>query len=256
MSWRRLRIVLDLLLIIIVIFISIESKKNVNAISVNLDEHPIYSVDTEEKAISLTFDINWAEKDNLKSILQILDKYNVKGTFFIMGGWVNHSSDNVKKLKEINEGGHEIGNHSYKHPDFIKINETKLEEELKKTDEIIENNIGKKPKLFRFPSGSYNKQAVQRVKTLGYIPIQWNVDSVDWRERGQEKEYSRVMKGVAPGAILLFHNNAKYTPANLERIIKELKSQGYEFKTIGDLIYSKEYYIDENGIQHKKNNKD
>lgn len=77
--------ILDLILIIIVIFMSIELNKNVNAISVNLYEHPIYSVDIEEKAISLTFDINWAEKDNLQSILQILNKYNVKGTFFIMG---------------------------------------------------------------------------------------------------------------------------------------------------------------------------
>nr|WP_207758263.1 polysaccharide deacetylase family protein [Clostridium botulinum] len=242
---------MDLILIIIVVFISIESNKNVNAISENIHEHPIYSVDMKEKAISLTFDINWAEKDNIQSILQILNKYNIKGTFFIMGGWVDYSSENVEKLKAIKEGGHEIGNHSYKHPDFVKISESKIEEQLKKTDETIENNIGERTKLFRFPSGSYNKQAIQKVKSLGYIPIQWNVDSVDWKEVGEESEYTRVMKGVAPGAILLFHNNAKYTPKNLEKIIKELKTQGYEFKTVGNLIYSDEYYIDENGIQHK-----
>ncbi|ACD53656.1 deacetylase [Clostridium botulinum] len=251
MKWRTIRIFLDLILIIIVVFISIESNKNVNAISENIHEHPIYSVDMKEKAISLTFDINWAEKDNIQSILQILNKYNIKGTFFIMGGWVDYSSENVEKLKAIKEGGHEIGNHSYKHPDFVKISESKIEEQLKKTDETIENNIGERTKLFRFPSGSYNKQAIQKVKSLGYIPIQWNVDSVDWKEVGEESEYNRVMKGVAPGAILLFHNNAKYTPKNLEKIITELKTQGYEFKTVGNLIYSDEYYIDENGIQHK-----
>ncbi|NFL66423.1 deacetylase [Clostridium botulinum] len=251
MGRRTIRIILDIILIIIVVFISIESNKNVNAISENIHEHPIYSVDMKEKVISLTFDINWAEKDNIQSILQILNKYNIKGTFFIMGGWVDYSSENVEKLKAIKEGGHEIGNHSYKHPDFVKISESKIEEQLKKTDETIENNIGERTKLFRFPSGSYNKQAIQKVKSLGYIPIQWNVDSVDWKEVGEESEYNRVMKGVAPGAILLFHNNAKYTPKNLEKIIKELKTQGYEFKTVGNLIYSDEYYIDENGIQHK-----
>lgn len=251
MSWRKLRIFIDLFLMIVVIVMSIQYKKNVNAICINLNEHPIYSVDTEEKVISLTFDINWAEKDNLESILQILDKYNVKGTFFIMGGWVNYNNENVEKLRKIHEGQHEIGNHSYMHSDFSKINDKKMLEELNKTDEIIKDTIGDKPKLFRFPSGSYNKESVEKIKSLGYIPIQWNVDSVDWKEMGKDKEYNKVMKNIAPGAILLFHNNAKYTPANLARIISELKSNGYEFKTVGDLVYSTEYYVDENGIQHK-----
>lgn len=232
--------------------ISIGIGKNTEAMANIEEEIPIYCVDTKEKIVSLSFDINWAEKDNIQSILNILNKYNIKGTFFVMGGWVNYSQDNIDKLKAIKEGGNEIGNHSYMHPSFSKISEEKMQEELKKTDDIIEKYTGERPKLFRFPSGDYNKQAFSKVRSLGYMAIQWNVDSVDWKELGADVEYNRVMKSVGPGAIMLFHNNAKYTPDNLEKIIKELQSQGYEFKTVGEMIYRNDYIVDKEGIQHKK----
>ena len=169
-----------------------------------------------------------------------------------MGGWVNYSEDNVNKLKAIKEGGHEIGNHSYKHPSFTKIGADKMKEEIEKTNDIIEKYTGEKPKLFRFPSGDYNKDAFLKVRNLGYMTIQWDVDSVDWKELSAETEYNRVMKNVKPGSIILFHN-AKYTPYNLDRIIKELKDKGYEFKTVGEMIYLEDYSVDNQGIQHKVN---
>ena len=85
--------------------------------------------------------------------------------------------------------------------------------------------------------------------------MQWSVDSVDWKESGEEIEYIRVKKNIKPGSIVLFHNNAKYTPKNLEKIIKECINEGYTFVKIGELIYENEFYVDENGIQHKKNKK-
>lgn len=254
MAWRFRKIAIDIGLIIAVIILSFKIDDNINIRSVMGDikeEQPIYSVDTSEKIVSITFDINWAEKDNLESILNILDKYNVKGTFFIMGGWVNYSEENANKLIKINEGGHEIGNHSYIHPSFTKISIDRMKDELKKTDDIIEKYTGKKPQLFRFPSGEYNKDCFEKVRKLGYNCIQWNVDSVDWKELGADIEYNRVMKKVKPGSILLFHNNAKYTPENLEKIINELQKQGYEFKSVGEMIYKNDYTIDKEGIQHK-----
>lgn len=250
MRWKKKRIGIDLVLIIFLIFISIGLNKTTYAM-VNANEvEPIYCVDTNEKVVSLTFDINWVEKDNIDVILNVLNKYNVKGTFFIMGAWVNYSEDNVNKLKAINEGGNEIGNHSYKHPLFTKIGLDRMKEEIEKTNDIIEKYTGERPKLFRFPSGDYNKDTFQKVRNLGYMTIQWDVDSVDWREQSAETEYNRVMKGVKPGSIILFHN-AKYTPSNLERIIKELKDKGYEFKTVGEMIYSENYSVDNQGVQHK-----
>lgn len=254
MVWRIKKIAIDLGLIIFVIIFSFtmtyESKSVMKDVK---EENPIYSVDTEEKVLSLTFDVNWAEKENLGSILEILNKYNVKGTFFVMGGWINYTEENIEKLKAINEGGHEIGNHSYKHPSFTKITFDKMKEELQKTDDIIEKYTGQKTKLFRFPSGEYNKDSFDKVRGLGYTCIQWNVDSVDWKELGADVEYNKVMKNVKPGSILLFHNNAKYTPQNLERIIKELQAEGYVFKPVGEMIYTNGYNVDEQGIQHENN---
>lgn len=252
LEWRKLRIGLSLFLIVILIggsFLFNEKEKSVFG---EVSEIPIYSVDKEEKEVAITFDINWAENDYIYSILDTLDKYNVKGTFFIMGGWVNYSEENVKKLIEISERGHEIGNHSYKHPIFTKVGEERIKEELRKTDEVIEKYTGKKPSIFRFPSGDYNSQSYRTVSSLGYKCIQWNVDSVDWKEQGEEIEYNKVMKKVKPGSILLYHNNAKHTPNNLNKIIPELQKQGFKFVTVEELIYKDNAYIDKEGVQHRK----
>lgn len=225
-----------------------EAVETMNPIS----EIPIYAVDKQEKVAAITFDINWAENEYLYSILDILDKYNVKATFFVMGGWINQSDENVEKLKTLVERGHEIGNHSYLHPSFTKIGEDKIKEELKKTNDIIEKYTSIKVKLFRFPSGDYNSESVKVVENEGYIPIQWNCDSIDWREEGAEIEYSRIKENFKPGSILLFHNNAKYTPENLDKIIKEFQQEGYKFVPIGELIYYDEYIIEKDGTQFKK----
>lgn len=250
---RKNRVFIGLALICVVMITSIIMKSKVSETLGNVTENqPIFRVDREDKSVSLTFDINWAETEYLYSILDVLDKYNVKGTFFIMGGWVNYTPENKEKLLKIHEGGHEIGNHSYIHPIFTKISEGRIKEELEKTDKIIEETIGVKPNLFRFPSGDYNKQSFNTVTELGYKCIQWDADSVDWKELGSDVEYERVMKKVKSGSILLFHNNAKYTPDNLNRIISKLKEDGYSFVPVGELIYSENYYVDDQGEQRKK----
>ncbi|GAB6170419.1 polysaccharide deacetylase family sporulation protein PdaB [Clostridium carnis] len=250
---RRYRVITSVILLISLVTSSILLRDKYQKVSADItEEGPIYRVQREDKAISLTFDINWAENDELYSILEVLDKYNVKATFFIMGGWVNYSDDNREKLKKINEGGHEIGNHSYIHPMFTKISEERIKSELDKTDKIIEETIGVKPNVFRFPSGDYNNNSYKIVSNYGYKCIQWDVDSVDWKQKGAEIEYERVMKKVKPGSILLFHNNAKYTPGNLDRIIKELQDNGYVFLKVGEILYPDNYIIDDQGEQRKK----
>lgn len=213
---------------------------------------PIYSVNRSEDIASITFDINWAKKDYIYDILDTLDKYNVKGTFFIIGGWVEYSEENVKKLKDIKERGHEIGNHSYKHLLFSQISKEEIIEELRKTSNIIEKYTNERPKLMRFPSGDYNSEAVDIVTKEGYIPIQWDTDSVDWKEQGLEIENKRVKKNLKSGSIILFHNNAKYTCENLEMILNEYTKLDYKFVPISELIYTEKYIIDDSGVQYLK----
>ena len=229
----------------VIIVSIIYSGKIQNTIASKSKKVPIYRVSTEEKKIALTFDVNWAENEYIYDILDILNKNNAKGTFFIMGGWVNYSDENREKLMKISEGGHEIGNHSYIHPSFTKISHERMADEIKKTEDIVYAAIGSKIKLFRFPSGDY-------VRSLGYECIQWDVDSIDYKELGAEVEYNRVMKNIKEGSIVLFHNNAKYTPQNLNKIITKLTEDGYEFVTVSELIYDDNYYVDEKGEQIKK----
>ena len=247
------KVVIEVILLVLVIILSVIVNKRSISVSINeTAKLPIFRVNTEEKEVALTFDINWAEEDHLDEILQILKKYDAKGTFFIMGGWVNYTDDNKEKLKNIYNDGHEIGNHSYIHPNFMNITEERMNDELKKTEDIIYQTIGYNTKLFRFPSGSYNEKALNYVMSKGYKCIQWDVDSVDWKQAGADVEYNRVMKNVKEGSILLFHNNAKYTPENLDRIINKLTDEGYKFLTVSELVYDDNYYIDENGVQNKK----
>lgn len=222
------------------------------------DNKPIHCVDREDKKISLTFDVNWAENDYLYEILDLLDENNIKATFFIMGKWVIYPEGNREKLVEIHKRGHEIGNHSYVHPDFKNIGKERIIEEVKKTEEIIEKEVGVKTNLFRFPSGSYSQESLSVIHGLQYKSIQWDVDSVDWKGASKEKEYKKVINNVKGGSILLYHNNGKYTVENLREIIPKLKLEGYEFVKISDIIYENSYEIDDNGkqllIKTKQNN--
>lgn len=209
---------------------------------------PIYNVDTKDKKISLTFDVSWGD-DNTMQLLDILDKYKVKATFFIVGGWIE---GNESTLKEIVKRGHELGNHSNKHPDMSTITKEKIVQDILTCDAKLMSAAGVSTNLFRCPSGEYNDLVIEAVQSTGHYCIQWDVDSIDWKENGPSIEYNRVIKNAKPGSILLFHNNAKYTPETLPRIIDKLQKDGYTFVKTSELIYKDNYYIDPMGKQISK----
>jgi polysaccharide deacetylase family sporulation protein PdaB len=209
---------------------------------------PIYNVDTKEKKIAISFDVSWGD-DKTDDILKILDKYNAKATFFIVGAWIDQYPD---KLKTMFDSGHEIGNHSNKHPIMTTISKEIMINEIAITDAKIMSITGQRTEVFRCPSGEYNNLVVETVESTNHKCIQWDVDSIDWKEQGAEIEYNRIVKKTKPGSILLFHNNAKYTPENLPKILEYLKAEGYEFVKISDLIYKNNYYINGSGKQIQK----
>ncbi len=248
------RIVIRLLIVTIIVGSSIIWTKFVpnNVINVFLEKRdvPIYYVDTDEKKVAISFDAAWGCKYT-KGILDILDEYNANATFFLVGFWVDKYPDMVK---EIYDRGHEIGNHSSNHPYMSKLSKSQIVEELKKTEQKIKEITNERPVLFRPPFGDYNNRLLQTCKEQGYYVIQWDVDSLDWKELGVQPVVDRITRNIQNGSIILCHNNAKYVTQYLPIVLQKLKDQGYKVVSISELIYKDNYYIDNTGKQIKKAN--
>ena len=213
-------------------------------------ELPIYCVETQEPKIALTFDAAWGNEDTQK-IMEILRKHNVKVTFFMTGGWVEHYPDDVKMILAE---GHDLGNHSENHKNMSQLADSEKETELMKVHEKVKNLTGYEMFLFRPPYGDYDNAVVKTAKKCGYYTIQWDVDSLDWKDSSTADSIcDRVLKKVCPGSIVLFHNDADNTPAALPEILECLKNDGYEFVFISDLILKENYTIDHTGKQCKIN---
>ena len=140
-------------------------------------EIPIYSVETKENKIALTFDAA-SGKDYTNEIIDILDKNNIKATFFVVGGWVDKYPERLNKLLVKK---HEIGNHSNTHPYFTQISKSKAISEITLTWNKIEKLTGINTSLFRVPYGDYNSNVINTVNNIKNICIQWDVDSIDWK---------------------------------------------------------------------------
>ncbi len=245
-------IIAEVLLVTIIIcsvFVWVNSDTN-KFISVFKEkkEIPIYCVDTDEKKVAISFDAAWGDQYT-QDILNILDEYDIKATFFLVGFWVDKYPDMVKM---IDERGHEIGNHSTNHPYMSKLSEIQITNELKKTESKIKEITGKQTTLFRPPFGDYNNRLIKTCSKNGYYVIQWDVDSLDWKELGTQPVVDRVTRNVKNGSIVLFHNNAKYVSEYLPIVLEKLKQKGYKIVPISELIYKDNYYIDNTGKQINK----
>ena len=206
---------------------------------------PIYYVDTKDKKVAISFDCAWGN-EHTKPILDILDQYGVKTTFFMVKFWVEKFPEDVL---EIHNRGHEIGNHSSTHPNITKLSVEDITKELKDTEDAIVNIINQKPTLFRPPFGAYNNMSIETCEINGYYVIQWNVDSLDWKDITAEQIVDRVTRNTVPGSIILFHNNAEHVEEYLPSILSRLQSDGYEIVPIGELIIKENYHIDHTGKQ-------
>ena len=231
-----------------ILFTSVTATSVITANS-NNRKIPIYSVETDKKKVALTFNVAWDDKD-VRKILDVLDNYGIKSTFFFVGEWVQKYPQSASL---IYSKGHELASHSQTHADMTKLTHDKALFEITQSQEIISKISGQKPILFRAPSGSYDNKTIEICEETGVIPIQWDVDSIDWKNPTPQKMYDRVTKNIQTGSILLFHVGAKNTPDALPSIIEKIKDMGYEFSLVSDLIYKDNYYIDHAGRQHKNN---
>ncbi|MDT0193047.1 MULTISPECIES: LysM peptidoglycan-binding domain-containing protein [unclassified Exiguobacterium] len=196
----------------------------------------VTSVNTTSKVVALTFD-DGADGANTNKILDILAKNNVKATFFLTGSGANN---HPQYIKNIAAKGHQLGNHSYTHPDFTKLTATQMKSELDRTEALIKSLTGKTTKpIFRAPFGAVNSTVLSGVGAAGYgYTIQWNIDTIDWKGLTASQINTKVQTNIKPGSIVLMHTGAGApgTPLALPTMISQLKAKGYKFVTVSQLL--------------------
>ncbi len=213
-------------------------------------ELPIYCVEKDKPEISLSFDAAWGNEDTRK-ILDVLKKHNVKVTFFMTGGWVEKYPDDVKAIAAA---GHDLGNHSENHKQMSKLSPAQCKDELMRPHEKVKKLTGRDMILFRPPYGDYNDTLIQVCHENNYYPIQWDVDSLDWKDYDAATIIRRVTehKHLGNGSIILCHNGAKHTAEALDELIRTLKGKGYKLVPISSLIMKDHYTINAEGRQIKE----
>lgn len=215
--------------------------------TVNGRELPIYNVQTDEPKISISFDAAWGNDDTSK-ILEVLKKHQVHATFFMTGGWVESYPDDVKAILA---DGHDLGNHSENHKNMSQLSEEEIQSELMTVHNKVKELTGYDMFLFRPPYGDYDNEVIQTVKGCNYYPIQWSIDSLDWKNYGVEDIINRVCNSdkLQGGAIILCHNGAKYTAEALDQLLTGLEEKGFQLVPISELILREDYHVDVNGMQ-------
>ena len=210
---------------------------------------PIYCVQRDQKMLSISFDAAWGNEDT-QQLIDILGRYDVKATFFVVGEWVDKYPESVKALSDA---GHEVMNHSNTHAHFSQLSTDEIIADVTACNDKIEAVTGVRPTLIRPPYGEYDDHVITAIRSMGMEPIQWDVDSLDWKELSAAEITERVTTKVQPGSIVLFHNAALHTPEALPGILEALLQEGYTFVPISELIlpgaYNADYTIDHTGRQ-------
>jgi len=208
---------------------------------------PIYCVETDKKLVAISFDAAWGA-DDTERLLGILKEKEVLATFFLCGYWVEKYPEEVKAIAAA---GHDIGNHGDTHAHGAQLDFAQNQKEIQGVHDKIKKLLGIDMNLYRPPFGEYNNVVLEAAESLHYYAIQWNIDSLDWKNYGVEHEINQVVnhKNLSNGSIVLFHNDADFTPDALPQIIDGLRAKGYSFVPISDLIIKENYTLDHEGRQ-------
>ena len=183
------------------------------------------------KTIALTFDDGpgpYTEK-----LLDILDKYDAKATFFLIGSKVSARANTLRRMQSR---GHQLGNHSWSHPELNKISAEQLASEIDQTNNAIKQAVGTKPNIIRPPYGAFNRAVLEQFRQRGMSAVVWSVDTRDWADRNSEIVCSRAVAGARNGAVILMHDIHPTSVNAVPCVLNSLKQQGYSFVTVQNLI--------------------
>lgn len=210
----------------------------------------IRELDPDKPMIALTFD-DGPHYQQTPRLLEILDGYGVKSTFFVLGDRVTWGESNEKALKAVYDAGHEVGSHTYTHAHLPQLSEEEIEKETLDTREVIYSVIGEYPVLVRPPYGQYD----DKVKANTYAPlIHWTIDSLDWSYKETDKVVDHVLAEAKDGMIVLMHDIYWFTVDAVEQIIPELQARGYQIVTVRELLYYKGVELENGTVYHSNFN--
>lgn len=211
---------------------------------------PVYCVacdDDGDKVIALTFDAAWGA-DKTQGIIDILDEYGAKGTFFLVGFWIEKYSDEVKA---ISDAGLDIGNHSENHLNMPRMSVAAIKDEIASVNQRVLALTGKTPVYFRAPFGDYDNKLMTALEDMSMTGVQWSIDSLDWKGLGAKDIVERIVPKAKSGDIVLFHNNSDHVLDALPIVLTALKNKGFRFVALSELVATENYTVDSAGVQHK-----
>lgn len=197
----------------------------------DLPAEPIYRGHPDKPMVSFLINVAWGN-EYIPDMLETLNKYHVKATFFLEGRW---TKENPEMAKMIVDAGHEVGNHSYTHPDMSQLSTSSIREQLVKTNEVIKSVTDITPTWFAPPSGSFRDEVVKIADELAMGTIMWSVDTIDWQRPEPHVLVERVMSKVHNGALILMHPTSS-TSESLETLILSIKQKGYSFGSVSMLV--------------------
>lgn len=235
---------IGMILAVVLIFWTVNNPALVGA-SASSRQLPVYSVQRDEKVVAISFDAAWGNEDT-QTLIDILNKYQIHATFFVVGDWVDKYPESVKALAD---NGNEVMNHSSTHAHFSQLSSEEIVADITACNEKIAAVTGVTPTLFRCPYGEYDDHVISSVTSMGMTAVQWDVDSLDWKGISAQEIQGRVLDKVQPGSIVLFHNAADNTPEALPGIIESLIADGYKIVPISQILLSGKTMIDSTGRQ-------
>lgn len=247
---KKSRVVIALVAVALLICASALTWYGVTAVSeVNVGSGkrkiPVYSVETEESVVALSFDAAWGA-DKTLTILDILDEYDVKATFFLVGFWIDAFPELVR---EIHNRGHVIGNHSANHPHFNTLSKEEMEKEIEEVSDKIYELTGETVRYFRAPFGEYNDTLMTVLEEKNMVGVQWSVDSLDWKGLSGGQISDRILSKATKGSIVLCHNNSDHVTDALPIVLLGLKNKNLRCVGMDEMVLTENYIVDNNGTQ-------
>ena len=228
---KKSHTIVNIIIVLMISTLTILTVNNTKTLKVQADTRVVYSGNSEENNVCFMINVYQGE-EYVKNILDIMDIYNVKTTFFIGGSW---AVKNIELIKEIYTRGHEIGNHGFYHKDQNKLNFEDNVQEIKMCHEVISKNLGIEMTLFAPPSGAYNITTVDAASSLNYKTIMWTHDTIDWRDQNADLIYNRATKNLSNGDLILMHPTKKTVEA-MPNIISTAINNGFNPTTVSHCL--------------------